>query len=227
VTSRSRPCPSTRCRCRTYNLGFLAVSRHPSLATFLTWWKDKLEFRCVVDIERGLFVDQKWMDLAPGLFDDVAILRHAGYNVAYWNLRQRAMVVEDGGQIAVNGQPLRFFHFSGVDPALQQMPDLFGSSAHNIGCWHWELPELPDAWIASARPLDEIWAPSAFICRHYHAGGQWAEPDIDHAAHFLRRLVDDDGWREQLGARARHTIGLQFSAEAAGLRYRQRLARLA
>ena len=48
-----------------------------------------LEFQCVAEVERGLFVDQKWMDLAPGLFPGVAILRHDGWNVAYWNLRQR------------------------------------------------------------------------------------------------------------------------------------------
>ena len=114
--------PSERAilQCGAYNLGFLAVSRRPTLARFLAWWQEKLEFQCVVEIERGLFVDQKWMDLAPGLFPDVAILRHEGYNVAYWNLRQRS-VVGAGGRIAVNGQPLRFFHFSGVDPADPDM----------------------------------------------------------------------------------------------------------
>jgi hypothetical protein len=97
----------------TYNLGFLGVTRHPDLERFLRWWQEKLEFQCIVDTAHGLFVDQKWMDLAPGLFRDVAILRHEGYNVAYWNLRQRTL---DG--MFVNGKPLRFFHFSGVDPAF-------------------------------------------------------------------------------------------------------------
>ncbi|HEX6639716.1 MAG TPA: glycosyltransferase family 4 protein, partial [Thermoanaerobaculia bacterium] len=46
---------------------------------------------------------------------------------------------------------------------FNQLPHLFGSSAYKIGCWHWELPELPDEWIAAAAPLDEIWAPSAFV----------------------------------------------------------------
>ena len=99
-----------------YNLGFLAVTRRPPLDRFLAWWKEKLEFQCLVDTARGLFVDQKWMDLAPGLFPGVAILRHEGYNVAYWNLGQRTVA----GQ-TVNGQPLRFFHFSGFDPAAPEM----------------------------------------------------------------------------------------------------------
>jgi glycosyltransferase involved in cell wall biosynthesis len=597
----------------TYNLGFLAVSRTPDLDRFLAWWQEKLEFQCVIDLERGLFVDQKWMDLTPGLFPGVTILRHDGYNVAYWNLRQRT-VTRAGETFTVNGQPLRFFHFSGLDtifpemvsihdgrltlaaigeahllidayrvtvrdagertfaqapyafgiftdgarvpdaarvayrqsddlqqacgddpfahadlfrglrdepvrPALAakiavrsyqtfsrarplvglvpkplrtamrqyllgrkeyvplpprwsttlpeginvvgyharetgvgesarlcgracdreglsrhlidvedadtlaqqavyrtsvfhvnadqvasvhtQMPDLFGASARNVGCWHWELAELPDAWVASAQPLDEIWAPSTFIqsavgrkvtipvvhmphgievtdiaacspeefgvpprtftflCMfdldsvmqrknpfgaieafrrafprpssqallikttgieshrrehaellqgvrglpnvyltdgvlprarvngllaacdaivslhraegfglvlaeamalgkpviatgwsgnmdfmhsgnscpvdyelvtldrtylHYHAGEQWAEPDIDHAAHLMTRVVADDAYRARLSERARDTIRTRFSPEAAGRRYRQRLA---
>jgi len=114
--------PSERAilQCGAYNLGFLAVTRQAALPRFLAWWQDKLEHQCVVEIERGLFVDQKWMDLAPGLFPGVMILRHDGYNVAYWNLRQRALV-DNGDGITVNGQPLRFFHFSGVDRAEPNM----------------------------------------------------------------------------------------------------------
>ncbi|MCU1349827.1 MAG: glycosyl transferase group 1, partial [Acidobacteria bacterium] len=104
-----------------YNLGFLAVSRHPALDRFLGWWQEKLEYQCVVDPARGLFVDQKWIDLVPGLFPDVTILRHEGYNVAYWNLGQRTVTRDAAIGGTVNGQPLRFFHFSGFDPALPQM----------------------------------------------------------------------------------------------------------
>jgi glycosyltransferase involved in cell wall biosynthesis len=110
------PFERTILRAGIYNLGFLAVTRRPPLERFLAWWQAKLEYQCVVDTERGLFVDQKWMDLTPGLFPGVLILRHDGYNVAYWNLRQRT-IVGDGANATVNGQPLRFFHFSGFDPA--------------------------------------------------------------------------------------------------------------
>jgi glycosyltransferase involved in cell wall biosynthesis len=282
-----------------------------------------------------------------------------------------------------------------------QLRPLFDASAYNIGCWHWEMPELPDAWIASADPLHEIWAPSAFVqsaisrkvtipvvhmphgvavtdieaCspeelgvppgrftflfmfdlgsvvqrknplaaaeafrrafprpasaallikaggaeshrqeyaaleEHlrglpdvylsdrmlsrprvngllaacdgvvslhrsegfglilaeamalgkpvvatgwsgnmdfmnsgnscpvgyelvtldrtycpYQAGEQWAEPDAGHAAHLMKRLVEDPAFRTQIGERARHTMRSRFSPEAAGRRYRHRLA---
>lgn len=40
---------------------------------------------------------------------------------------------------------------------------LFAASRFNIGLWHWELPELPEAWAGAADVFDEMWAPSAFI----------------------------------------------------------------
>jgi hypothetical protein len=65
--------------------------------------------------ERGYFVDQRWMDLTPGLIVGLEVLRDPGYNVAYWNLPSREVTRGNGGYL-VNGRPLRFFHFSGYDP---------------------------------------------------------------------------------------------------------------
>jgi glycosyltransferase involved in cell wall biosynthesis len=98
-----------------YNLGFCALSEGVESGRLLEWWQQKLYDQCVVDIPRGLFVDQGWMDLAPCLFSGVAVLRDPGYNVAYWNLKQRRIRLTADGYTAA-GQPLRFFHFSGFDP---------------------------------------------------------------------------------------------------------------
>jgi hypothetical protein len=65
--------------------------------------------------ERGLFVDQKWIDLVPGYVSDVHVLRHPGYNVAYWDLGARR-ISRNGGDVLVNGERLAFFHFSGYNP---------------------------------------------------------------------------------------------------------------
>lgn len=100
----------------SYNLGFIALRRGAVTDRLLAWWQDRLFDRCVVDIGQGLFVDQKWMDLAPGLFGDaVAIVRHPGWNVAYWNLHGRTVTAGGDGPLA-SGEPLYFFHFSGIDP---------------------------------------------------------------------------------------------------------------
>ncbi len=108
-----------------YNLGFLALRRTEVTERLLPWWQDRLYDRCLVSIEEGLFVDQKWMDLVPGIFKDVHILTDPGYNVAYWNLHDRRITVPSGalmGKLTVAGEevrsnerPLVFFHFSGID----------------------------------------------------------------------------------------------------------------
>ncbi len=134
-----------------YNLGFIALARSETTARLLPWWQERLYDQCLVRIDQGLFVDQKWIDLVPGIFGGVRragsaqtvgraegeqtvgraggaqtvrraegeqavyILSHPGYNVAYWNLHGRTVTVGEGGPRA-NGEPLVFFHFSGVEP---------------------------------------------------------------------------------------------------------------
>jgi len=101
-------------RAGTYNLGFLGLRDSIETRRLLHWWANKLYHRCLISMENNLFVDQRWMDLVPAIFPGVHILREPGYNVAYWNLHERA--VSGGEPVTVNGEPLYFFHFSGFDP---------------------------------------------------------------------------------------------------------------
>lgn len=104
-------------RAGTYNFGFCALKKSDNSVEFLKWWQSKLERECIVDPDRGIFVDQSWIDLVPGLFENVAIIRHEGYNVAYWNIAQRAITKDRNGNFVVNDKyPLVFFHFSGFNP---------------------------------------------------------------------------------------------------------------
>lgn len=98
-----------------YNLGFIGMARGAETDHLLEWWAERLERDCVVDPERGFFVDQRWIDFAPGLVDSFHVLRDPGYNVAYWNLASRELQ-RRGERWEVNGRPLRFFHFSGFKP---------------------------------------------------------------------------------------------------------------
>lgn len=100
----------------TYNLGFVALKNDPTTPRFLAWWKERLERACVVDPRAGFFVDQRYIDFVPGLFDGVGILRHESYNVAYWNAATRFVTCEEERYL-VNGLPLRFFHYSGFSPS--------------------------------------------------------------------------------------------------------------
>jgi glycosyltransferase involved in cell wall biosynthesis len=103
-----------------YNLGFLAVRRTLQVIAVMEWWAERLARECLVALERGLFVDQKWVDLWPSFCAGTTILRHPGYNVAYWNLGERVIERSDSGY-TVNGAPLVFFHFSGVMPHRREV----------------------------------------------------------------------------------------------------------
>jgi SAM-dependent methyltransferase/glycosyltransferase involved in cell wall biosynthesis len=100
----------------SYNLGFCSMADRPDIHGLLDWWDASLRRDCIIDHSRGRFVDQRFMDLAPGFVDDFLVLRDPGYNVAYWNLSQRTVQRTDDGVVTVNGQELRFFHYSGFDP---------------------------------------------------------------------------------------------------------------
>lgn len=95
-----------------YNLGFLALRNTARVKKILEWWGRRLQRHCVIKLEEGLFVDQRWVDLFPAFIPGTRILDHPGYNVAYWNLPQRRVVLRDGRWF-VNDLPLRFVHFSG------------------------------------------------------------------------------------------------------------------
>jgi glycosyltransferase involved in cell wall biosynthesis len=99
----------------TFNLGFVAVTAASDLG-LLPWWQRRLRDHCVMEPALGVHVDQKWIDLAPCFFAGVHVLRDPTYNVAYWNLHERAAHLRRAGDRWMLGKdPVRFFHFSGVD----------------------------------------------------------------------------------------------------------------
>lgn len=100
----------------SFNLGFCAARAEPKVVDLMSWWADRCEFDCRVDLKNGLFTDQRWMDLSPGFVDRLAILRTPTLNLAYWNLEGRTLARSPAGW-TVDGEPLAFFHFSGFDPA--------------------------------------------------------------------------------------------------------------
>jgi hypothetical protein len=103
-------------RVGVFNLGFIGVSRSDSARQFLGWWSD----RCLSDgfheTQSGVFVDQKWVNLAPCYFDGCHILKDIGINMAQWNLHERTLSVVDGRYMVNGTTPLRLFHFSSFDP---------------------------------------------------------------------------------------------------------------
>ncbi len=112
---QKEPSDLTILKSGVYNLGFLAVRNTPGVHAMLQWWADRNFTHCRVDIAGHMFTDQRWMDLAPSFLSRPKILRHPGYNVAYWNIAKRALRQRKTRWLALQDE-LIFFHFSGLNP---------------------------------------------------------------------------------------------------------------
>jgi len=99
----------------TFNAGCIGASKSPATRAMLDWWSTRLPAECSHSVARGVYYDQRWLDLMPALFEGVHILRDPGCNIAYWNVGEREVTI-DGGIVRASGGPARFFHFSGFDP---------------------------------------------------------------------------------------------------------------
>jgi len=107
-----------------FNLGFIGVRRSKNVERFLGWWTGKMLNKCVIDHGKGYFVDQRFIDLAITLFENIHVETDTGYNVAYWNLHSRRVDWREGRWIC-NGKPLYFFHFSNYKPEAPSMLSAF------------------------------------------------------------------------------------------------------
>lgn len=120
-----------------FNLGFTAVANRPEGIAFSRFWRDRLLAYCHDDKHRGLFTDQKWCDLAPAYFPSLGIVRDPGCNAASWNLTDRKLTQDDSGQFLANGQPLRFYHFTGYDSGMGRvMSSIYGAN----------MPAVAELW---------------------------------------------------------------------------------
>jgi hypothetical protein len=118
----------------TFNVGMLGIAATPVAARFLEWWEDRVYGHCRHAIASGMHYEQRWLDLVPGFFGDVRVLRDPAYNVGHWNLPDRAITVVDD-VVLVNGEPCRLFRFSGYDAERPTAVTRYSSrlTAENVG----------------------------------------------------------------------------------------------
>jgi hypothetical protein len=82
---------------------------------FLDWWDERTARRCIPKPGTGVFNEQAWLNLVPGLFDH-HVVRYPGVNAAGFAMHYRDVVRENGSPTLPDG-PLRHFHFlCGFDP---------------------------------------------------------------------------------------------------------------
>ena len=96
-------------------------------------------------------------------------------------------------------------------------------------------PVISTDWSASAEFVDErngcpVQAKLVTLEKNvgpYAKGQTWADPDVEHASWWMRRLVAEPALCEQLGSNARATIEERFAPAVIGARYRRRLEAIA
>ncbi len=130
-----------------YNLGFVGVKNDSIGKSFAKWWKTRLHLHCLIDLQRGLFTDQRWIDHVPVFFDKVHILRDSCYNVACWNFRDRMITGHPDKGLLVDGRPVCFFHFAGTTGGYQKYMEKWGNNKQ-------DLQNLLDWYLESIANLD-------------------------------------------------------------------------
>ena len=104
-----------------YNLGFIAIKNTINGNKMLNWWAERLRTKAYIDFKRGLFTDQIWINFVPLFFEKVKIFFNVGYNVAYWNLHERLINIQNGNYYVNEKQPLIFYHFASFRPLNPDM----------------------------------------------------------------------------------------------------------
>jgi hypothetical protein len=95
-----------------YNAGFVAVAK--GALKDLSWWADCCAYRCEKNPIRGIFDDQKYLDLIPIMNEKAHIIRHKGCNIAEWNSAVISRTETDGQLFLDQIFPLIFIHFNGT-----------------------------------------------------------------------------------------------------------------
>lgn len=79
--------------------------------------------------------------------------------------------------------------FSAIDPSVWDF-------RYQIAFWLWELEEVPDAWLPYFQCMDEIWAPSEFVCEAIRK--KTALP-VKHMPYYVHAQIHRQYHREHFG----------------------------
>jgi len=120
-----------------FNLGFFAVNKSAEGIRFLKWWESRVLKYCYEDIASGIFTDQKWCDIAPCYFPTLKIIRHAGCNVASWNIDERKIHIDLNGIWVNREYRLKFYHFTKYRSAGESMTLRYAQCIENLELWYW------------------------------------------------------------------------------------------
>lgn len=108
-----------------FNAGFVGSNKNGLPA--LHWWANACYYQMGVFPEKGIYDDQRYLDLFPILFNGIKILEHKGCNLGSGNHEECPRIMKNG-KVLIDGKfPVIFIHFytplikeilMGYDPLL-------------------------------------------------------------------------------------------------------------
>ncbi|RAJ92133.1 hypothetical protein LX87_05097 [Larkinella arboricola] len=72
-----------------YSSGCIGLRHTAETTRFLNWWSSRVPERAFARPCEGMYTDQIWLVLTPGLFESVTIAKNPGWHVGLWNLHER------------------------------------------------------------------------------------------------------------------------------------------
>lgn len=112
----------------TFHGGLIGVRNCLEAHRFADWWL-RLIASDYKDQSSGLYMDQRWLNFVPSFFN-TGILRHPGYNIAFWNLHEERRFIwrQHDRYFLYYGHDLRCINFSNamnlLDSCMQDyIPD--------------------------------------------------------------------------------------------------------
>jgi hypothetical protein len=106
---------SWRLRYGTYNVGWVSFRLDERGEACADWWAARCLEWCNDTPDNGRFADQGYLDGFAAAVDGVRVIENAGADLAPWNLRSHATEWGIRPAVTVDGVPLIFFHFHGLD----------------------------------------------------------------------------------------------------------------
>jgi len=169
----------------SFNLGFFAIRKSTEGIKFLDWWHDRCIEYCFMESQFGLSTDQKWITIAPCLFEDIYVSFNLGYNAAPWNTFERTLSKTDNGDYMINDTfPLVFFHFSNFDCSDTQYLNKRASSEIKVG--YPVLKEIGD-WYASVLNEKSALVSNIRYSYDYMSDGTFISPTLRRAYASVRK----------------------------------------
>jgi len=101
----------------------VGLSRRHQVIPILDWWSARLAESAAALAPSAGAAElpypsrqlNRWLDLAPTTFSDIAVLQDPGLGASWWNLHERTLS-EEAGSLRAAGAPLRLLSFEGFRP---------------------------------------------------------------------------------------------------------------